>query len=60
MAEFDRLPPPLRAWLAAAALPWSPRSAARAYARASTRHGSDTPTALAELGRLEARRLGSG
>lgn len=60
MAEFDRLPPPLRAWLAAAALPWSPRSAARAFARASARHGSDTAAVLAELGRLEARRLSGG
>lgn len=59
MAEFDRLPPPLRRWLARAALPWSPRSVARTYARARAALGSEE-AALAELDRIERRRIGSG
>ncbi len=31
MAAFDRLPAPLRQWLAQAALPWSPASARRIW-----------------------------
>ena len=57
MSEFDRLPPPLRRWIARAALPWSPRSVARSYARARAAFGSEA-AALAELDRLERRRLG--
>nr|WP_281244852.1 DUF6525 family protein [Albimonas pacifica] len=58
MAEFDRLPPALRRWLAEAALPWSPRSAARAWARARRASGGDEAAALAALDALQARRLG--
>lgn len=56
MAEYDRLPPELRRWLAGAALPWSPRSALRAYRRAL----SDlrcAHAALAHLDALQAARL---
>ncbi len=56
MAEFDRLPAALRRWLAAAALPWSPRSARRAYLRALDE--TRTPqAALARLDAIEAARL---
>jgi hypothetical protein len=48
MAAFDRLPPELRRWLHDAALPWSPRSAARIYARARA-EGADPQAALARL-----------
>ncbi|MCF1707825.1 DUF6525 family protein [Tabrizicola sp. J26] len=34
MAAYDRLPPELRRWLAAAALPWSVQSALRIWQRA--------------------------
>jgi hypothetical protein len=54
MADFDRLPPALRAWLAGAVLPWSPRSAARAYARAMAATGASA-AALAHLAAAEAR-----
>ncbi|MEM6438758.1 MAG: DUF6525 family protein [Pseudomonadota bacterium] len=56
MADFDRLPPDLRAWLAAAVLPWSPRSVRRAFDRALARL-SDRAAALEELDRLQARRV---
>ncbi|MEM8957694.1 MAG: DUF6525 family protein [Pseudomonadota bacterium] len=54
MREFDGLPAELRAWLAAAILPWSPRSVRRAYRRAAARTGSGA-SALAELDRMQAR-----
>jgi hypothetical protein len=57
MADYDRLPPDLRAWLATAVLPWSPRSAARAFDDALKRQRSDRAAALAELDRLQQRRL---
>lgn len=57
MADYDRLPAEVRAWLAGAALPWSPRSAARAFAHALTLHRGDMPAALAELDGLQERRL---
>ncbi|WP_324368919.1 DUF6525 family protein [Amaricoccus sp.] len=57
MADYDRLPADLRVWLAAAALPWSPRSVARAFAKALARHPSDRAAALTELDRLQERRL---
>lgn len=57
MADYDRLPADLRAWLAQAALPWSPRSAARAFADALTRSPGNRAAALAELDRLEQRSL---
>ena len=52
MREFDRLPAELRAWLAGAILPWSPRSVRRAYRRALLRT-RDPELAMQELDRLE-------
>ena len=57
MREYDRLPAELRAWLATAVLPWRPVSVRRAFARALARTG-DRARALAELDRLQARRIG--
>lgn len=57
MAEFDALPPRLRAWLAGARLPWSPRSVRRAFARAIEAAGGDVARAIAALDALEARAL---
>ncbi|TPE47007.1 hypothetical protein FJM51_20875 [Amaricoccus solimangrovi] len=57
MADYDRLPADLRAWLAQAALPWSPRSVSRAFGRALARRRGDRTAALAELDRLQERRL---
>ena len=54
MRDFDGLPAELRAWLAAAILPWSPRSVRRAYARASARTGC-AASALLELDLMQAR-----
>ncbi len=57
MREFDALPLDLRRWLGQACLPWSPRSAARIWARAMERSGGDPTAALAALTRAEARTL---
>lgn len=57
MVEYDRLPADLRAWLAAAALPWSPRSVARAFALALAQTPRDRAAALAALDRLQELRL---
>ncbi|MBR3370082.1 MAG: hypothetical protein IKG52_05575 [Rhodobacteraceae bacterium] len=57
MAEFDRLPPELRHWLAHAALPWSARSARRLWHKAARQVGPDPQTILAHLARAEARSL---
>lgn len=54
MREFDRLPPELRAWLAAAILPWRPRSVRSAFERALART-KDHSRALQELDRLQDR-----
>lgn len=54
MREFDRLPAELRTWLAAAVLPWRPRSVRRAYERALALTG-DSAHALKALDRLQAR-----
>ena len=56
MAEFDRLPADLRRWLAGAALPWSPRSALRAYLRALAEVQAPQQ-ALARLDAIQAARL---
>ena len=56
MAEFDRLPADLRRWLAGAALPWSPRSAHRAWLRALSEAASPQE-ALARLDALQTARL---
>lgn len=52
MAAYDACPPPLRAWLAGAALPWSVRSARRIFARALSETGSEA-AALARLAAVE-------
>ncbi|MFG6508908.1 MULTISPECIES: DUF6525 family protein [unclassified Sulfitobacter] len=57
MAAFDQLPPPLRAWLAQAALPWSPRSAHRLWCRALQRCKGDVAQAVSHLSRAERRML---
>lgn len=54
MRAFDAAPPELRRWLAAAALPWSPESAQRVYARALRRARGDVSAALAALAAREA------
>jgi hypothetical protein len=56
MTEFDRLPADLRRWLATAALPWSPRSAHRAYLHALSEVRAPQE-ALARLDALQAKRL---
>lgn len=56
MAEHDRLPAPLRAWAAEAALPWSASSLRRQWDRALRETGC-TETARARLSALEARVL---
>lgn len=57
LAEFDRLPAPLRQWLAEAAMPWSPRSALRIWRRVLRRCGGDEVMARREMSRIEAERL---
>ena len=56
MAAFDALPRPLRAWLAGAALPWSPASCLRLWSRLRAR-GASVPEALAALTAAELRAL---
>lgn len=56
MRAYDALPPDLRAWLAEAALPWSPQSCARVWEKAR-RKGLPPKEALAALTRAEARTL---
>lgn len=56
MREFDRLPSELRAWLAAAVLPWHPQSVRRVYNKA-LRRTQDKSEALAELDRVERRKI---
>jgi hypothetical protein len=57
MAAFDALPADLRRWLAAAAMPWRPRSVARAFADALARTNGDRAAALARLSAIEQRLL---
>ncbi|EAU44055.1 hypothetical protein R2601_11906 [Salipiger bermudensis HTCC2601] len=57
MQSFDRLPPALRRWLAQAALPWSPRSAQRAWQRSLALCGGDLDAALARMTEIERRQL---
>lgn len=54
MRDYDRLPAPLRIWLASAILPWRPRSVQRTYDRALART-RDAAEAMKELDRIEAR-----
>ncbi|WP_116082357.1 DUF6525 family protein [Tropicimonas sp. IMCC34011] len=54
MSEYDRLPESLRRWLATATLPWSPRSALRAWRTALRHAGGDEAAALRRLDAIEA------
>ena len=54
MREYDNLQPELRLWLAAAILPWRPRSVRRTFDKVMART-RDTTCALEELDRLQAR-----
>ena len=56
MRAYDALPPPLRRWLAEAALPWSPASCRRIWKRARAR-GEPIDAVLARLDRAEAQTL---
>ncbi len=57
MAEYDRLPADLRRWLNGAALPWSPRSALRAWQGALRDAGGDAASAARALSGIEERLL---
>lgn len=57
MDRYDRLPPELRQWLAAAALPWSPHSALKLWTRLCRECGGDTEAIRRRLERAEARML---
>lgn len=57
MARYDRLPAPLRGWLARAALPWSPNSALRIWTRLHRETGGDTHAVLRRLDLAEQRML---
>lgn len=57
MRLYDSLPPELRAWLSAAALPWSPRSCAKIWKRAR-REGLSHAQIIARLDQSERRALG--
>ncbi|SLN46560.1 DUF6525 family protein [Pseudooctadecabacter jejudonensis] len=54
MLGYDRLPAPLRLWMAHAKRPWSAKTVARSYDRALQRTG-DAALALAELDALQDR-----
>lgn len=56
MKYYDVLPCDLRRWLASALLPWSPRSALKAYQKALRATGS-SEAALAELNKKQIRLL---
>ena len=57
LEAYDRLPTPLRRWLAQAALPWSVRSARRLWLRALAESDGDVARALARLDAAEAAQL---
>ena len=54
MGDYDNLPKELRVWVAAAVLPWRPKSVRRTFDRAFSQTG-DRKKALAELDRLQRR-----
>ena len=54
LQEFDRMPVELRMWLAAASLPWRPKSVQRAYERA-LRQTASKDEALKRLCQIESR-----
>ncbi len=54
MRDYDCLPKELRTWIAAADLPWRPKSVQRTFDRALSQTG-DRKRALEELDRLQRR-----
>ena len=52
MHAFDALPPPLRRWLADAALPWSPSSCRRIWQRARAK-GEPVEAVLTRLSQAQ-------
>jgi len=56
MDAYDALPVPLRNWLSQAALPWSPTSAKRVWARARAK-GLGVEGALQSLSQAESKTL---
>ncbi|QFT59532.1 hypothetical protein FIU94_11925 [Sulfitobacter sp. THAF37] len=56
MQAYDALPRPLRAWMAQAALPWSPASCRRIWAKARS-EGERADDILARLARAEQKAL---
>lgn len=57
MDRYDRLPPELRRWLAAAALPWSPGSALRLWRRLRRDCAGDAEALCRRMDLSEARML---
>ncbi len=57
MAEYDRLPPALREWLAGARMQWSPASARRAWRGALWRALGRTAAAKARMDAIEVERI---
>lgn len=57
MDRYDRLPPDLRRWLAAAALPWSPHSALRLWRRLRQDCAGDATALCRRMDQAEARML---
>ncbi len=55
MAQFDRLPPDLRQWLATAILPWSVHSVLRHWNAAMQTANGDTYHARTLMTQIEAR-----
>ncbi len=56
MLAFDRLPAPLRQWVAEAVLPWSPASARRIWSKSRAEDMTPEETLLS-LNQAEARTL---
>jgi hypothetical protein len=56
MMTYDRLPQPLRSWLAEAALPWSPRSCERIWEKARS-NGLSVDDAIVVLTEAERKTL---
>lgn len=56
MQAYDALPSPLRQWLAAACLPWSPASAKRIWTKGKAR-GLSNEEVLASLSEIEAKMM---
>lgn len=57
MQGYDRLPAPLRRWLAGTALPWSPQSALRIWHRALAESAGSPEDAIVRLDRVQTKML---